>query len=118
MAQVVVRVNDRPYTMQCNDGEEDHLSELARMLDTEIGNIKSSVGQVGDIRLLLMAGLIVADQLSEARKRIEELEDQIGGLRESRTTAVEHGRHTEQQVVERLEAAAMRMEALARETPG
>ena len=36
MAQVVVKVNDRPYTMQCDEGEEEHLSELAQLIDTEV----------------------------------------------------------------------------------
>jgi len=72
-------VNDRPYTMQCSDGEERHLQELAKLLDGEVTRIKQSVGQVGDIRVLLMAGLLVADQLAEARRRIEELQDQING---------------------------------------
>ena len=73
MAQIVVRINDHPYTMQCADGEEEHLNELAILLDTELSRIKSSVGQVGDIRLLVMTGLVVADKLSEALRRIEEL---------------------------------------------
>jgi cell division protein ZapA len=113
MAQVVVQVNDRPYTMQCSDGEERHLQELARLLDGEVARIKDSVGQVGDIRVLLMAGLMVADQLAEARRRIEELEDQVNGLRESRMNALSHGRSLEDQVVERLSNAANRVEALA-----
>ena len=113
MAQVVVQVNDRPYTMQCSDGEERHLQELARLLDGEVTRIKESVGQVGDIRVLLMAGLMVADQLAEARRRVEELEDQVNGLRESRMSAVHHGRIVEDQVAERLTSAAKRIEALA-----
>ena len=36
MAQVVVQVNDRPYTLQCSDGEERHLRELALVLDQEV----------------------------------------------------------------------------------
>jgi cell division protein ZapA len=36
MAQVVVRVNGRAYTMQCNDGEESHLADLAELLDSEV----------------------------------------------------------------------------------
>jgi cell division protein ZapA len=113
MAQVVVQVNDRPYTMQCADGEERHLQELARLLDTEVSRIKQGVGQVGDIRLLLMAGLMVADQLTETRRRIEELQDQIHGLRESRSNAVNYGRTIEEQVAERLNHAAKRLESLA-----
>jgi cell division protein ZapA len=113
MAQVVVQVNDRPYTMQCSDGEERQLQELARLLDGEVTRIKQSVGQVGDIRVLLMAGLMVADQLAEARRRIEELQDQINGLRESRSTAVNYGRSIEEQVADRLNSAAKRIDALA-----
>jgi cell division protein ZapA len=113
MAQVVVQVNDRPYTMQCSDGEERHLQELARLLDQEVSRVKDSVGQVGDIRVLLMAGLMVADQLAEARRRIEELEQQVQGLRKSRSSVVSHGRSMEDQVTERLQNAAKRLEALA-----
>ncbi|MEQ1521586.1 MAG: cell division protein ZapA, partial [Aestuariivirga sp.] len=87
MANVVVSVADRPYTMQCPDGEEDHLRELASLLDAEIVRIKQSVGSIGDIRLLVMSGLMVADRLSEAIRKIESLEDQIKGLRESRNQA-------------------------------
>jgi cell division protein ZapA len=69
MANVIVTVADRPYTMQCPDGEEDHLRELAKLLDTEVVRIKQSVGSIGDIRLLVMSGLMVADRLSEAISR-------------------------------------------------
>jgi cell division protein ZapA len=113
MAQVVVQVNDRPYTMQCADGEERQLQELARLLDGEVTRIKQSVGQVGDIRVLLMAGLMVADQLAEARRRIEELQDQINGLRESRSTAVNYSRTIEEQAADRLNNAAKRLDSLA-----
>jgi cell division protein ZapA len=113
MAQVVVQVNDRPYTMQCSDGEERQLQELARLLDGEVTRIKQSVGQVGDIRVLLMAGLMVADQLAEARRRIEELQDQINGLRESRSTAVHYSRTIEEQAADRLNNAAKRLDSLA-----
>ncbi|HEY7749601.1 MAG TPA: cell division protein ZapA [Aestuariivirgaceae bacterium] len=113
MAQVVVQVNDRPYTMQCSDGEERHLQELAKVLDGEVARIKDTVGAVGDIRVLLMAGLMVADQLAEARRRIEELQEQMSGLKESRMSALNHGRNMEDQLVERLDSAANRIDDLA-----
>jgi cell division protein ZapA len=115
MAQVIVQVNDRPYTMQCPDGEEEHLQELARLLDSEVQRIKRSVGSVGDIRLLVMAGLMVADRLSEAIRRVEELEDQARGLRESRNNAMAVAKDFEARLAERLDNAAKRIEGLARE---
>jgi cell division protein ZapA len=115
MAQVIVQVNDRPYTMQCPDGEEDHLRDLARLLDSEVQRIRRSVGSVGDIRVLVMSGLMVADRLSEAIKRVEELEEQLRGLRESRNHAQQQTKDIEQRFADRLSNAAERLESLARD---
>ena len=65
MANVIVTVAGRPYTMQCPDGEEDHLRELASLLDAEVQRIQASVGSIGDIRLLVMAGRLIADGAQE-----------------------------------------------------
>jgi cell division protein ZapA len=114
MANVVVTVADRPYTMQCPDGEEDHLRELAKLLDTEVSRIKQSVGSIGDIRLLVMSGLMVADRLSEAIHKIEALEEQVGGLRESRNAAQTQIKTLETNLSHQLELAAGRLESLAK----
>jgi len=115
MAQVVLTVNEHAYTMQCNDGEEDHLRELGYVLDAEVGKIKSAVGQVGDIRLLMMTGLVIADRLSETLLRVEELEDQIQGMRQARNHATKQGEEISPEVSGRIDVAAERLEALARE---
>jgi cell division protein ZapA len=114
MANVIVTVADRPYTMQCPDGEEEHLRELAKLLDTEVVRIKSSVGSIGDIRLLVMSGLMVADRLSEAIHKIEALEDQVNGLRESRNLAQTQIKTLETNLSQQLELAAGRLENLAK----
>ena len=115
MAHVIVQVNGRPYTMQCPEGEEDHLNELAELLDSEVQRVKQSVGNVGDIRMLVMAGLMVADRLSEAIRRIEALEEQVDGLREAKNAAQAETKAVEDQFSGRLEAASKRLEMLARE---
>lgn len=115
MANVIVTVADRPYTMQCPDGEEDHLRELAKLLDTEVSRIKQSVGSIGDIRLLVMSGLMVADRLSEATQKIEALEDQVNGLRESRNLAQTQIKTLETNLSHQLELASARLEILVKE---
>ena len=114
MAHVIVQVNGRPYTMQCPEGEEAHLRELADLLDSEVQRVKQSVGNVGDIRMLVMAGLMVADRLSEAIRKIETLDEQIVGLREARNAAQAETEALEEEVSSRFETAAARMAALAR----
>ena len=114
MANVVVTVAERPYTMQCPDGEEDHLRELAQLLDTEVARIKQSVGSIGDIRLLVMSGLMVADRLSEAIQKIETLEDQVQSLREAKNVAQTQLKTLETNLTTHLDRAAVRLEGLAK----
>lgn len=65
MAQVDVPINGKSYKIACDDGQEDHLLELASNVDQRIQQLVSSVGQVGDARLLVMACLLISDELSE-----------------------------------------------------
>ncbi len=113
MANVVVTIAGRPYTMQCPDGEEDHLKELARLLDTEVNRIKQSVGSIGDIRLLVMSGLMVADRLSETLKKVETLEEQVQSLRENRNILLTQIKSTEEFFTKRLDEATDRLEKAA-----
>ncbi|WP_422004159.1 cell division protein ZapA [Pyruvatibacter mobilis] len=56
MPQVTVKINGRSYTLACDDGEEEHLEGLAAYLDKHVTTLAQGVGQVGDQRLMLMAG--------------------------------------------------------------
>lgn len=75
MAEVDLNVNGRSYRVACQDGEEEHLQQLARHVDARAREL-STLGspRVSDTQLMLMASLLVADDLSEALDRIEELE--------------------------------------------
>jgi cell division protein ZapA len=71
MAQVEIRINNRPYRISCDDGQEDHLTRLAGFVDKRVQELVASVGQVGEDRLLVMASLLIADELSETFARVE-----------------------------------------------
>jgi cell division protein ZapA len=114
MGQVVITVNNRSFTMECADGEEDHLRELAALLDNQVKEIKAGVGEVGDIRLLVMAGLIIADQLSEALDKVETLSAEIAGVHKTGSEAIEQSKEVERAAAERIEAAAKRLEQISR----
>ena len=70
MPQVVVEINGRSYTLQCGDGQEEHLRRLARMVDDEVTAIRETAGPLGDIRLLIMASLVLADRIHELREQL------------------------------------------------
>ena len=73
MGQVSVTLNGRTYRLECGDGEEAHLIELAEYLSSHVETMKFKFGQVGDDRLILMAALMVADELTEARRQLDEI---------------------------------------------
>ncbi len=115
MVQVVVSVNDRSYTMQCDEGEEEHLSGLARLIDAEVSKLKQAFGQVGDTRLMLMASLVIADRLATSQLQIKDLEDEVATMKDARAAATRRGEYLERTVAERLSAAVERIEAMSRE---
>src|SRR5271170_2474867 len=67
MAQVSVTIDGRKYRLACNEGEEARLESLAGLIDDKIGEMRASFGEIGDQRLVIMAALTLADNLTEAR---------------------------------------------------
>ena len=110
MAVVDVTVNGRTYQIACDDGEEKHLADLARYFDGHVSEVSSSVGQVGEARLILMAGLLVADELSNSRGRIEGLESSAAKAAAEDKRAVEE---LASNLSSAMNALAARIEALA-----
>ena len=71
MSDVKIEINGRSYQIACEDGQEDHLQRLAEFLEKRLQDVVSTVGQVGQDRLLVMAGLLIADELSDAFAEID-----------------------------------------------
>ena len=65
---VEVTIGGRRYTLTCRDGEEAHLKGLAAHLDAKAAELGAALGTLSEPRLLLMAGLLVADELFEMRR--------------------------------------------------
>ena len=67
MAQVDLLVNGQSYRIACEDGQEDRLVDLAAMVDGKIAELVNQIGQVGSNRLLVMAALVIADELVDLK---------------------------------------------------
>ena len=78
MAQVDVSVNGQSYRIACEDGQEDRLVDLAALVDEKVLDLVDQIGQVGSNRLLVMAALIIADELVDLKNEAassQELDD-------------------------------------------
>ena len=108
MAQINVTVNGRSYAVGCDDGQERHVGYLAEYVDKRVRELTESVGPVGEARLLLLATLLLADDLSDLYERIETLERQAGQT--DSATASAAGADIVA-LAERLETVAERLES-------
>ena len=68
MAQVIITINDREYPIACENGQEARIMQLAQILDQKAQMLKSFSGKISENMLLAMIGILVADDLFEARK--------------------------------------------------
>ena len=69
MAQVTIQINSRQYAIACGAGEEAHINELARILDSKAKLLTQSGIQINENQLLAMVGLLVADELQDAKQK-------------------------------------------------
>ena len=107
MAEVQVRVNGRSYLVGCEDGQEEHVQSLAAIFDRHVSEVAKDVGQLGETRLFLLGALLLADELSEAQGRLSSATADLA------RSSADQGRG-ETHAVAALEAAAKRIEALAK----
>ena len=71
MAQVTLRINGYAYTIGCKDGEEKHLEAMGAELSRRIDGVRAAAGPSGESRMLVMAALLMADDIFELRSRLE-----------------------------------------------
>jgi cell division protein ZapA len=106
MAEVQVRVNGRVYAVGCADGQERHVLELAQIFDQQVAQVAREVGQLGESRLFLLGALLLADELAEARSRLEAADAEMADAGQARL-------RLESRAVEVIEQAARTIEELA-----
>ena len=68
MGRVTLAVNGRTYDVACADGQEEQLARLGKDLDGRVAELVSRLGQVGEARLLLLAALLLGNELEQLRR--------------------------------------------------
>lgn len=117
MGQVVVKVNGRDFALSCAEGQEARTRRLAQYVDAKIAEFAKSVGQVGEARLILLAALVIADELSDAnealqqeRSRAQPAGDPAQAAQGAVTGAVQGAATGIRSMADRIESIAARIE--------
>lgn len=114
MAQAVVTIAGRTYRMNCDEGEEAHIEELARLVDSKIDELRGAFGEIGDQRITVMAALTIADDLAAARKKLATEAEATAQAREDADQARLRLEECAEWAAAALDAAAEQVEAATR----
>lgn len=118
MAHVNVTVAGRTYRMACADGEEAQLEALASGLDAKIGEMRDAFGELGEMRLHVMAALTLVDEIAETRGRLARLEAEMAGIRQADAARSGDEDGVAARLAGAVEDAAARIEAAAHALSG
>ncbi len=105
MAQVTIRINGYAYTVGCADGQESHLEAMAAEVEQRVEGIKASVGPSGESRLIVLAALMMADELHDLRREFAAMQKQL--------VRAEAGSTADARLARRLGKLAQRAEEIA-----
>jgi cell division protein ZapA len=113
MPEVNVEINGRKYRMACEEGQEEHLRNLAERFNQSVENLKGAFGEIGDNRLSVMAGIAVLDELEEAEKKIATLKADVENLTRAGEDLSRETSALEAQYAKKLAETARKVEAVA-----
>ncbi len=81
MANVNIKFNGKEFLLSCDDGQEEHLEELSQHLNKKFENLKSSLGNIGENKLLLISSIKIMDEYFETKKLIMKKKDELEKLK-------------------------------------
>ena len=82
MANVNIKFNEKEFLLSCDDGQEEHLEELALYLNEKFTDLKKSLGNIGESKLLLITSISVLDEYYETKKKIDIQKKEISNITE------------------------------------
>ena len=82
MANVNIKFNGKEFLLSCEDGQEEHLEELSVYLNEKFNNLKNSLGNIGESKLLLITSISVLDEYYETKKKIDIQKKEINKITE------------------------------------
>ncbi|CAN7396288.1 cell division protein ZapA [Rhizobium rhizogenes] len=112
MAQVTVTIDGKAYRMACEEGQEAHLTDLATRFDRYVMHLKSQFGEIGDLRVTVMAGIMIMDEVSELTRRITALEAELETLRGNRDTVLAANTRNEETLATVIDEVATRIRGI------
>ena len=80
MANVNIKFNGKDFLLSCDDGQEEHLEELINHINNKFSELKSSLGNIGENKLLLITSVQIMDEYFETKKKVDQKKNEVKEL--------------------------------------
>ena len=105
MANINIKFNNKDYLLSCEDGQEENLKELANYLDSKYNELKKSLGNIGESKLLLITAIKMVDEYFDLNKKVNSKKNEFEKLsikfKELRSLAIKY-RDDKEKEIEKL----------------
>jgi len=118
LSSVSVSINGKNYRMACDEGQESHLENLARHFDECVIELKGSFGEIGDQRLVVMAGITLIDEVLELRQKVGKLETDLATFKDSSAVSNRKKQDGDDELAKGIESVASKIEELSKKLNG
>ena len=107
MANVNIQFNGKEFVLSCDDGQEEHLEELSTHLNNKFNELKSSLGNIGENKLLLITSITVMDEYFETKKKVNQKKEELNNLtekfKELKSLVYDYKNEKEEQILKLIE---------------
>lgn len=118
MAEITLKINQRGYSMSCDEGQEERLSNLAQYVDSRLRDIAAAGAATNDSHLLVLTSLVLADEVFDMREELTDLREKVALIDSTKAireegSGVSKSSEEEAMIIEAIDYLASRIEHIS-----
>lgn len=113
MAEITLKINNRGYSLFCDEGQEDRLTDLASFVDSRLKDIAAAGAASNEAHLLVLTSLVMADEVYELRDELSSLKSQMQGVQNQPVASSVRSEEEDIMIAQAIEHLAGKVEHIA-----
>lgn len=115
MSEVTLKINNRGYSLACDEGQEGRINELGHFVDSRLQDIAAAGAATNESHLLVLTSLVLADEIYELRDEVSQMNGYIRQLQDGRSAPVQQGMSSQEEklIADAIEHLADKIETIA-----